>query len=72
MSDKILVPADVSFTNPIWYRDKWRIYPGNTVFAAWVFSHDDFDGAPDSGDGRCGYGDAIEDCKRDIDEMCDG
>lgn len=35
----------------------------------WAFAHDDYDGAPDSGDMRCGVGPSIEDCKRQIDEL---
>lgn len=35
----------------------------------WAFCHKDFDGAPDSGDYRCGTGEDIEDCKHQIDAM---
>lgn len=35
----------------------------------WTFAHDDFDGAPDSGDMRCGTAASIEDCKQQIDEL---
>lgn len=33
------------------------------------FMHDDFDGADDANDTRCGCGSSIDDCKRQIDEM---
>jgi hypothetical protein len=33
------------------------------------FWHDDYDGAPDSLDNRCGYGTSVEDCKKQIDEQ---
>jgi hypothetical protein len=33
------------------------------------FSHEDYDGAPDSGDRRCGSGASVEDCKEQIDEI---
>lgn len=38
----------------------------------WAFQADGFDGAPDSGDNRCGTGPFLEDCKRQIDELEDG
>lgn len=33
----------------------------------WVFAHDDYDGAEDSGDHRCGWGASIAECRREID-----
>lgn len=33
------------------------------------FAHEDYDGAPDSGDHRCGNGASVEDCKEQIDEI---
>lgn len=33
------------------------------------FCHEDYDGAPDSGDRRCGSGMSVEDCKEQIDEL---
>ena len=33
----------------------------------WSFAHDGFDGAPDSGDVRFGYGRTVEDCLDEID-----
>lgn len=35
----------------------------------WCFAHDDFDGAPDSGDARCGYAKSADDCFTAIDEI---
>ena len=35
----------------------------------WVFSHKDYDGAPDANDGRCGHGPSIDDCKSQIDDL---
>ena len=35
----------------------------------WAFMHKDFDGAPDSGDVRCGTGPSEESCKSQIDEI---
>ena len=35
----------------------------------WNFHHDDFDGAPDSGDTRCGYAASPQACYDAIDEL---
>jgi hypothetical protein len=35
----------------------------------WHFYHDDYDGAEDAHDDRCGDGPSVEDCKRQIDEL---
>lgn len=37
----------------------------------WAFTAEGFDGAPDSGDNRCGTGPTVEDCLRQIDELED-
>lgn len=37
----------------------------------WAFMANGFDGAPDSGDNRCGTGPTLEDCKRQINEIED-
>ena len=37
----------------------------------WDFGHDDYDGALDSNDYRCGNGASIEHCKQQIDDMED-
>lgn len=56
--------------NPIWHREKWRIYVGDSerLDTQFCYCHDDYDGAPDARDGRFGHGTSIEDCKRQIDE----
>lgn len=63
MSDRI--PGS-SYDNPVWYRG-YRIYIG--MFMPYDFAHDDYDGAPDAGDNRCGYGSSIEACKAEIDDI---
>lgn len=58
-----------------WY-GKYRIYldpqppaaPGWEAFN-YAFVHDDFDGAPDSGDNRCGNGRTLQECLDQIDEL---
>ena len=40
-----------------------------TLAGCWTFVHDDYDGAPDANDHRCGDGVDVPDCKRLIDEM---
>lgn len=67
MIDRI---TGTTYSNPIWYRQKWRIYlqdNGACPFP-WAFVHDDYDGADDSNDGRCGNGQSEQDCKNQIDE----
>jgi hypothetical protein len=50
---------------------KWHIHynpppiPWNNF--DWVYVHDDFDGAPDANDNRCGHAESLEACKREID-----
>ena len=34
-----------------------------------TFQHKDYDGAPDAGDHRCGYGPTVMDCKQQIEEI---
>lgn len=56
-----------SWSNPVWYRDKWRIYTNSYIpgaFAAIAYVHDDFD----LDDNRCGYAPTIEAAKAEIDE----
>lgn len=62
--------AGTSWSNPIWYRG-YKIHYGSTVFAAWVFAHDSYDGAPDAGDNRCGYADTVQECREQINEIED-
>ena len=53
MNDRI---PGTTWDNPIWYRDKWRIYASWSNFVNYEYVHDDYDGAEDSHDNRCGYG----------------
>lgn len=46
----------------------WR-KPIPTAAFDYDFVHEDYDGAPDGGDNRCGSGRSIEDCKAQIDEI---
>lgn len=63
MSD--IIPGS-SWSNPIWH-GKWRIYVSSCGMFSYEFVHDDYDGADDAYDGRCGFGDSIERCKHEID-----
>lgn len=65
MSDRI--PGS-SWDNPIWYKN-YRICIG--YYVAYEFVHDDYDGAPDANDNRCGHASSIEDAKAQIDELGD-
>lgn len=38
----------------------------------WEFLHDDYDGAPDGNDRRCGRGPNVRDCMMQIDDLEDG
>jgi hypothetical protein len=70
MSDRI--PGSSS-SNPIRYGD-WSIYLND--FSAhpqawqvgWLYVHDDFDGADDANDGRCGACASVDACKAEIDD----
>ena len=64
MNDRL---PGVCWDNPIWYRDKWRIYIGD--YMPYEFVHDDYDGAPDANDNRCGHANSVEDAKAQIDDM---
>lgn len=46
----------------------YEIYPSGDPYnlQPYAFVHKDYDGAPDSGDRRCGTGASIEDCKEQI------
>lgn len=48
-------------------------YRGYVIEPAWGgrfdFVHQDYDGAPDSKDRRCGLGTSVQDCKAQIDEI---
>ncbi|HEY9219508.1 MAG TPA: hypothetical protein VIO94_15785 [Phenylobacterium sp.] len=52
------------------YRGWWIDYdppPIPTRNCDWQFWHDDFDGAPDGNDNRCGSAASLEDAKAEID-----
>lgn len=65
MSDRL---PGLSWSNPVWHRG-WRIYVTYDYGTPIAFSHDDFDGAPDANDNRCGYAASVEEAKAEIDEM---
>jgi hypothetical protein len=52
---------------------KWHIYfdppPIPPGIADWHFYHDDFDGAPDAGDNRCGSAGSLAECLREIADL---
>ena len=54
---------------------KWRIYYDPTPLPYrtldWTYVHDDYDGAPDANDNRCGRNASAEDCIAAIKEMED-
>ena len=54
---------------------KWRIYHDPLVVPVegldWAFVHDDFDGAPDANDNRCGRAASPDECFATIREMDD-
>ena len=57
-----------SWSNPIWY-GRWRIYTNDYPFGfetEIAYSHDDYDGAPDAHDERCGFAKSIEAAKAEI------
>ena len=70
MVDKETGPASgVRYEQYRGYRiDFWRKPIPTDVFD-YDFCHEDYDGAPDSGDHRCGNGRSITDCKSQIDEQ---
>lgn len=56
---------------------KWRIYHDPTPLPVrqfdWAFVHDDFDGAPDANDNRCGRAASPDECFaaiREIEDEC--
>lgn len=36
------------------------------------YQHEDYDGAPDGDDNRCGSAASVEECKAEIDELIEG
>lgn len=57
-----------SWSNPIWYKN-YRIYVAFSGPYDWAFCHNDYDGAIDSKDNRCGHGINIQDCQLQINEL---
>lgn len=57
-----------TFDNPINYK-KFRIYTSMTGFVKYEFSHEDYDGAPDAHDKRCGTANSIEEAIDQIIEL---
>ncbi len=54
------------------YRGCWIEYdppPIPVRFCDWQWWHDSYDGAPDSGDRRCGASPSLLGAQQDIDEM---
>lgn len=57
---------------PVWYRG-YEIHPTDApgplpASCAWTFVHESYDGAPDSGDNRCGHAATLADAQAEIDE----
>lgn len=69
MNDRL---PGTTYDNPVWYR-KYRIYISDYsgLGMDYTFVHDDYDGAPNAGDHRCGFAESIEACKAVIDEIED-
>jgi len=47
----------------------WYIGEGLRPYVQYQFWHEDYDGATDSGDSRCGTADTIDEAKKQIDEF---
>jgi hypothetical protein len=60
-------------TGKIEYRGYWIAYNPKPVPAScgvdWDWHHDDYDGAPDGNDNRCGCSASLDAAKTDIDEQ---
>lgn len=66
MSDRL--PGS-SYSNPIMHRG-WRIYLSDLAVVhgyEWDYVHDDYDGADDANDHRCGQAHTVEEAKAEID-----
>lgn len=58
--------------NWVSYRNWWITYdppPIPVRTCDWQFWHDDYDGAPDAGDSRCGHAPSLEAAKAEVDFM---
>jgi hypothetical protein len=68
MNDRI--PGSSPY-NPIKYRG-WEIsLTQNPYQDGYDYAHESFDGAPDSGDDRCGFARTVAEAKTEIDEYED-
>ena len=59
-----------SWDNPIWYK-KYRICLSDLYEVhgfQYNYVHNDYDGAPDAGDSRCGVARTVQEAKDQIDE----
>lgn len=66
--------VDLTTQGPIRYRGYTITYdppPIGTRAFDWSFEHDDFDGAPDAGDRRCGHAASVAACRAEIDDIED-
>lgn len=66
MNDRL---PGTTWGNPIWH-GKWRIYLSDCDHPQfqYAYCHDDYDGAPDANDNRCGHASSVEKAKEQIDE----
>jgi hypothetical protein len=60
-------PHDVEYRGYRIYRDPKPVPPH--IAGDWSFVHEDYDGAPDSNDNRCGFAQSVADAKSQIDEQ---
>lgn len=62
----------VNFRNGAYLYRGYHVGPAAYSPAAqfdWEFAHEDFDGAPDGNDNRCGRGASASDCMAQIDDL---
>ena len=64
MNDRI---PGTTWSNPIWYRDRWRIYLSGMDYPGleYEYMHDDYDGDSDT-ENRAGHCESVEACKQEI------
>lgn len=67
MNDRI---PGTTYWNPIWYREKWRIYLTGVDLDdfQYTYIHDDYDGP---GDKRHGHAESVEAAKAEVDAIED-
>ena len=70
MNDRI---PGTTWSNPIWYRDRWRIYISGMDYPGleYEYMHDDYDGDSDT-ENRAGHCESIEACKQEIHDQSSG